>query len=162
MGWIVFGETHHNDTAFMAKYAPDIARHKFYSWLNTYHWIPSVILAVILFAWGGIPLVLWGMCLRIVFGLHCTWLVNSLTHVIGRQRFESGDDSRNSFFLAMLTFGEGWHNNHHTFPTSARHGLAWWELDISWITMKFLRAIGLIKHVRVASLDSPIPLKKAA
>jgi stearoyl-CoA desaturase (Delta-9 desaturase) len=162
MGWIVFGETHHNDTAYMTKYAADIARHKFYCWLNTYHWVPSVIVGAALLAWGGLPFFLWGICLRVVFGLHCTWLVNSLTHVIGTQRFESGDDSRNSFFLALLTFGEGWHNNHHTFPTSARHGLAWWEFDISWITMKLLRAIGLIKHVRVASLNSQMSVKKAA
>jgi stearoyl-CoA desaturase (Delta-9 desaturase) len=162
MGWIVFGETHHDDVAYMTKYAPDIARDPFYRWLNKYHWVPSVILAAILFAWGGIPMVLWGICLRVTFGLHCTWLINSLTHVIGTQRFDAGDDSRNSFFLALLTFGEGWHNNHHAHPTSARHGLAWWEFDISWITLKLLRAVGIAKHVRVAKVDSVVLHRKAA
>jgi stearoyl-CoA desaturase (delta-9 desaturase) len=82
--------------------------------------------------------------------------------VIGTQRFDAGDDSRNSFVLALFTFGEGWHNNHHAYPTSARHGLAWWEFDISWITMKLLRFVGLIKHVRVAKIDQAVLNRKAA
>ncbi|MEQ1947094.1 MAG: fatty acid desaturase [Bryobacteraceae bacterium] len=162
MGWILFGETNHNNTKLMSKYAPELARHRFYLWLNNYHWIPLAVVAAIVTAWGGLPLFLWAICLRVTVGLHCTWLINSLTHVWGTQRFDAGDDSRNSFILALMTFGEGWHNNHHALPTSARHGLAWWELDITWITMKFLRAIGLIKHVRVASLDTLELEKKAA
>jgi stearoyl-CoA desaturase (delta-9 desaturase) len=162
MGWIVFGETNHNNTKLMAKYAPDLAKHRFYLWLNDYHWVPLALVGAILLALGGLPMFLWGICLRVTVGLHCTWLVNSFTHVIGTQRFDAGDDSRNSFLIALLTFGEGWHNNHHAHPTSARHGLAWWELDITWITMKFLRAIGLIKRLRVAKVDSAILQRRAA
>jgi fatty-acid desaturase len=162
MGWIVFGETNHNNTKLMAKFAPDLAKHRFYLWLNDYHWIPLAVLGVILYAFGGLPMFLWGICLRVTFGLHCTWLVNSFTHIVGTQRFDAGDDSRNSFLIAMLTFGEGWHNNHHAHPTSARHGLAWWELDITWITMKALRAMGLIRHVRVAKVDSAVLQRRAA
>ncbi len=161
VGWVVYDECRAITDDYTTKYAPDIARHKYYMWLNRWHWVPSVFLGLLLLAWGGIPMFLWGICFRVTFGLHCTWLINSLTHVIGTQRFDAGDDSRNSFILALFTFGEGWHNNHHAHPTSARHGLAWWEFDISWITMKLLRAIGLIKHVRVAKIDRAL-LRKAA
>ena len=87
-----------------------------------------------LLAFGGWSMVLWGIFLRDTFGLHATWLVNSATHMWGSRRFETKDDSRNSWWVALLTFGEGWHNNHHAHPVSARHGLAWYEFDISWIT----------------------------
>ena len=97
------------------------ARDRFYLWLNTYHWVPSVILALILLAWGGIPMVLWGICLRVTFGLHCTWLVNSLTHVIGTQRFESGDDSRNSFILASFHGSFVRHGHHFGVVTPPGH-----------------------------------------
>jgi len=149
MGWIVFGETNHNNSAFMAKHAPDLARHKFYWFLNTYHWIPVVATGLALLAFGGWPMFLWGFCLRIVYGLHCTWLINSATHIFGSRRFETSDDSRNSFILAVLTFGEGWHNNHHAHQTSARHGMLWYEFDISWITLKILKSVGLVWGVRL-------------
>jgi len=149
MGWIVFGETNHNNSAFMAKHAPDLARHKFYWFLNTYHWIPVVATGLALLAFGGWPMFLWGFCLRIVYGLHCTWLINSATHIFGSRRFETADDSRNSFILAVLTFGEGWHNNHHAHQTSARHGMRWYEFDISWITLKLLKSVGLVWGVRL-------------
>jgi hypothetical protein len=79
-------------------------------------------------------------------------MVNSLTHCWGRRRFATRDGSRNNWFVALLSFGEGWHNNHHACPTSARHGLAWYELDISWLVIRFLQIIGLAKSVRSASL----------
>ena len=162
LGWIIFGETNHNNTELMRRYAPDLARHKFYLWLNTYHWVAPVATGVLLFVFGGWPMFLWAGCLRVVYGLHVTWLINSATHIFGRRRFETTDDSRNSFILGVLTFGEGWHNNHHAHPTSARHGLAWWEFDISWITLKLLRAVGLVWGVRTAKLDSQVMAQKAA
>ena len=161
MGWIVFGETNHNNK-IMAKYAPDLARHKFYWWLNKYHWVPVVLTGLALLAFGGLPFFLWGFCLRIVYGLHCTWLINSATHIFGKRRFETTDDSRNSFILAVLTFGEGWHNNHHAHQTSARHGMMWHELDISWITLKLLRSVGLVWGIRLANLDQAALEQKAA
>ncbi len=162
VGWILLGEAKHNDTRLMSKYAPDLARHRFHVWLNNYHWVPVVVLAAVLFAVGGLPLVLWGICLRVVVGLHATWLVNSATHMWGARRFATRDDSRNNWWVALLTFGEGWHNNHHAHPTSARHGLAWYEFDPSWILIKFLRAFGIVKSVHVAKVDSAFSLKKAA
>jgi stearoyl-CoA desaturase (delta-9 desaturase) len=162
MGWILWGETNHNNTRLMSKYAPDLAKHKFYVWLNNWHWVPMVALGVILLATGGWSLMFWGIFLRVVFGLHATWLVNSATHMWGTRRFSTKDDSRNSWWVALLTFGEGWHNNHHAHPTSARHGLAWYEFDISWITLSVLKAFGIAKQVRVAKIDAVLQEREAA
>ena len=146
----------------MSKYAPDLAKHRFYIWLNNYHWLPIVVLAGVLYALGGLPMVLWGVCLRVVVGLHGTWLINSATHMWGSRRFSTRDDSRNNWLVALFTFGEGWHNNHHAHPTSARHGLTWYELDISWIQIKILRYFGIAKSVRVAKPDSALVEREAA
>ena len=105
-----------------------------------------------LLAVGGWPMMLWGVCLRVVVGLHATWLVNSAAHMWGRQRFDTLDDSRNNWWVALLPFGEGWHNNHHAHPTSARHGLRWYELDLTWIQIRFLQFLGLVKSVKVPNL----------
>ena len=107
-------------------------------------------------------MVLWGICVRVVVGLHATWLVNSATHMWGARRFNTRDDSRNNWWVALITFGEGWHNNHHAHPTSARHGLAWYELDHSWILIKFLRAVGIAKSVKVASINTTLVEREAA
>jgi stearoyl-CoA desaturase (delta-9 desaturase) len=162
VGWLLFGETNHNNTRMMSKYAPDLAKHRFYVWLSNYHWVPMVVLAAILAAIGGWPLFLWGICLRVVFGLHATWLVNSATHMWGSRRFTTRDDSRNNWWVALITFGEGWHNNHHAHPSSARHGLAWYEFDPSWIQLKVLKFFGIAKSVQVAKIDSALPERKAA
>jgi fatty-acid desaturase len=158
MGWLLFGETMHNNTRAMATYAPDLAKHRFYVWLNNYHWVPSIVLGVVLYAFGGWPMLLWGGCLRIVFALHATWLVNSATHMWGKRRFNTRDDSRNNWWVALITFGEGWHNNHHAHPTSARHGLTWYEFDPSWVLIRFLRFLGIAKSVRVAKPHTAMPL----
>jgi stearoyl-CoA desaturase (delta-9 desaturase) len=162
VGWILFGETNHNNTKVMSRYAPDLAKDRFYVWLNNYHWVPIVILTGILYAVGGIPLVLWANFLRIVFGLHATWAVNSATHMWGSRRFDIRDDSRNTWWVALISFGEGWHNNHHAHPTSARHGLAWYEFDPSWLLIKALRRLGLAKSIHVASIESRAVEVKAA
>jgi stearoyl-CoA desaturase (delta-9 desaturase) len=153
MGWIIFGEASHNDTNRMSRYAPDLAKDPFYRWLTTYHWVPLTVLGLILLAVGGWGLVNWAIFLRVVVGLHSTWLVNSATHLWGRRRFATKDDSRNVWWVALLTFGEGWHNNHHAHPTSARHGLAWYEFDVTWLELKALEALGLVWDVRVAKIS---------
>jgi fatty-acid desaturase len=162
VGWLVLGESMHSNTRIMSKYAPDLARHRFYVWLNNYHWVPSLVLLPILMACGGWSMVMWGLCFRVVFGLHATWLVNSATHLWGKRRFETRDDSRNNWWVALITFGEGWHNNHHAHPTSARHGLAWYEFDPSWLTLKVLRYFGIARAVRVAKLDTALIEREAA
>jgi stearoyl-CoA desaturase (delta-9 desaturase) len=135
-----------------AKYAPDLAAEPFYRVLSRYHYVPLWTLGLSLWYLGGWDLVCWGIFLRVVFGLHATWLVNSATHMWGSRRFNTRDDSRNNWWVALLTFGEGWHNNHHAHPVSARHGLSWWEFDQSWITLKVLKAIGLVRDLKVPRL----------
>jgi stearoyl-CoA desaturase (delta-9 desaturase) len=162
MGWILFGETNHNNTRMMAKYAPDLGKHRFYIWLNNYHWVPIVLLSIGLYLWGGLPILLWGVCVRVVFGLHTTWAVNSATHMFGSRRFNTRDDSRNTWWVALLSFGEGWHNNHHAHPTSARHGLAWYEFDPSWLLLKALKAVGIAKSIKVASVHSRLAEQREA
>ncbi len=161
IGWILFGEAKHNNTRMMSKYAPDLAKQPFYVFLNNWHWVPAVMMAAALWVFGGWQMMLWGSFLRIVVGLHATWLVNSATHMWGRRRFATRDLSRNNWWVALLTFGEGWHNNHHAHPTSARHGLAWYEFDMSWIQIRFLQLIGIAKNVRMAR-TTQTELEKAA
>ena len=92
---------------------------------------------------------IWGIFVRLVVVFHCTWLVNSATHKFGYKSHKSDDDSRNCWWVALLTFGEGWHNNHHAFQYSARHGLAWWEIDITWMIIKSLETLGLVSKVKL-------------
>ncbi len=162
VGWIMFGKSMHRNTHLMGKYAPDLAKRRFYVWLNNYHWLPLVGLGVLLLAIGGLPMMLWGACLRVVVGLHATWLVNSATHMWGARRFATRDDSSNNWWVALITFGEGWHNNHHAYPTSARHGLAWYELDLSWIQIQLLKFLSIAKSIRVAKVTSTLVKREAA
>ena len=162
VGWLLFGEANYMNTKGMSKYAPDLAKKPFYVWLNNWHWVPLVGMGIVLLALGGIPLFLWGIFLRVVFGLHATWLVNSATHMWGSRRFNTRDDSRNNWWVAWITFGEGWHNNHHAHPTSARHGLAWYEFDPSWLQISLLKVLGVASAVRVAKLQDESAEEQAA
>jgi len=151
--WTIFGEEMNANTEVMGKYAPDLMKDRFYRVLNSWHWVPLVVLGLGLLAIGGLPWMFWGVFIRVVFGLHCTWLVNSATHLWGKRRFQTADDSRNNWWVALLTFGEGWHNNHHAYPTSARHGLVWRELDMSWLQIKLLSWLGLAWDLRVPTTE---------
>ena len=162
MGWLLTGESHHADTKTMSKYAPDLAKDPVHVWLNNYHWVPLVVSSLALLYFGGISYLLWGTFMRVTLGLHFTWLVNSATHMWGPRRFATRDDSRNNWWVALLTFGEGWHNNHHAHPTSARHGLAWFEFDMSWCQIWLLRKLGVAKNVKVARVNEPLIERKAA
>jgi fatty-acid desaturase len=153
-GWLLRGNAQRHDAATLARYAPDLMRDRVHVWLNRFYYLPLVAVGLLLLAFGGFGVMLWGVCLRVTVGLHVTWLVNSATHLWGRQRFATGDDSRNSLWVALLTFGEGWHNNHHAYPTSARHGLAWYEFDPNWLGIRLLRLCGLAKSVKQVSLKA--------
>ena len=155
MGWILMGETLHENRAQLARYVPDLAKDRFHVWLSKWHWVPLTVLGLSVLAFGGWRYLLWVIFLRVVVGLHTTWLVNSATHLWGGRRFATRDDSTNNWLIALLTFGEGWHNNHHAHPTSARHGLAWYEFDVNWIGISVLRAFGLAKNIHVATLPEP-------
>jgi stearoyl-CoA desaturase (delta-9 desaturase) len=150
--WMMVGDATNCTPEERLRYAPDLCRDRFLVWLSKYFWVPVVMLSVLLFAAGGLPFLLWGVFFRVTVGLHATWMVNSLTHFWGSRRFDTTDGSRNNLLVALLTFGEGWHNNHHAHPTSARHGLKWHELDMSWIGIWFLQIVGLATSVRRARL----------
>jgi len=156
-GWILMGKSMHHDTKVLARYVPDLAKDKFHVWITKYHYIPTIILSIVLFAIGGMPFLMWGMFVRIVFGLHSTWLVNSATHSWGSRRFDTRDLSTNSWWVALFTWGEGWHNNHHAHPVSANHGVVWYEIDINWYGIWALQKIGLAKDVH----NYRIPSSKA-
>jgi fatty-acid desaturase len=164
-GWILYGESLHSQTQALARYSPDLSKDRFHVWLSKYHWLPVTLSGVLLLAggwlWGGwvngVAMVLWGVALRVTLGLHATWLVNSATHLWGSRRFETRDDSRNSWWVALLTGGEGWHNNHHAHPVSARHGLKWYEFDPNFYGIWILSKLGLAKKIRVAQYDPANP-----
>ena len=148
VGWILRGTAHNHDRATIERYAPDLIKDRYYVWLNRFYYIPLLILALMLFGFGGWGVMLWGVFFRLTVALHATWLVNSATHLWGKTRFETGDDSRNSWWVALLTFGEGWHNNHHAHPTSARHGLRWYEIDFNWWGIRTLQFLGLARAIK--------------
>ena len=157
MGWILVGRAQEHPPAVLHRYAPDLMRDRFQRLLNRLYIWPIAFLGLGLYALGGWPFLTWGLCLRVVLGLHATWLVNSATHMWGSRRFATRDDSRNNWWVAWLTFGEGWHNNHHAHPTSARHGLAWYEIDMNWWGIRTLKWLGLAKSIRQVRLKDPIP-----
>jgi stearoyl-CoA desaturase (delta-9 desaturase) len=126
MGWIISGRAMHNHADELLPYVPDLRKDRFHVWISRWHWVPVTVLGMVLLFVGGWKLVMWAIFFRTVLGLHATWLVNSATHIWGRRRFHTADTSRNSLWVALLTFGEGWHNNHHAHPQSARHGLHWY------------------------------------
>jgi len=111
----------HHDTTTLARYVPDLAKDKFHVWITKYHYVPMIVLGVVLFAIGGLPFLLWGVFFRTVIGLHTTWLVNSATHswVRGVLSLATSPPTAGG---GLAHFGEGWHNNHHAHPVSARHG----------------------------------------
>lgn len=154
-GWVLHGKGLDGQTVLFSKYAPDLMKDRFLMLLSKYHWVPLVTLALILLAAGGWPWLLWGVFLRVTFGLHATWFVNSATHIWGSRRFATRDNSRNLWWVALMTGGEGWHNNHHAFPVSARHGLAWYELDINYYCIWLLGKLGLAKQISLPNRPSP-------
>jgi fatty-acid desaturase len=153
IGWILRGTAQDHDQATLEHYAPDLIKNRYYVLLNRYYYVPLIVLGLALFLLGGWSVMLWGVFLRVTLGLHATWLVNSATHMWGRKRFETGEDSRNSWWVALVSFGEGWHNNHHAHPTSARHGLKWYEIDLNWWGIRMLQLMGLARRIKRVRYD---------
>jgi fatty-acid desaturase len=149
VGWLLTGQTMHNDAANLLPYVPDLRKDRFHVWMSRWHWVPITVLGFVLLVVGGWRFLLWGIFFRTVLGLHSTWLVNSATHIWGSRRFPTNDTSRNSFWVALLTFGEGWHNNHHAHPQLPRHGLVWYELDLNWYGICVLQTLGIAWDVKV-------------
>ena len=162
MGWILMGKSMHHDTTTLSRYVPDLAKDKFHVWITKYHYVPMIILGVVLLAiGGGFPLVLWGIFLRTVFGSAHNSGSSIPRRTPGvRAALRHATFSTNSWWVALFSFGEGWHNNHHANPVSARHGLAWYEVDLNWCGIWLLKTVGLAKQVHQAKL--PMKTKTAA
>ena len=156
-GWLVRGDPMRDGA--LAPYVPDLRRDPFHCWLEKWHFVPLLVLSLALAIWGALhegvflaaSLVSWGIFLRTTVELHGTWLVNSAAHTWGSRRFDTRDDSTNNWWVALFTFGEGWHNNHHADPRCVRHGLAWYELDINWLCIHALHRVGLAKKLHLPS-----------
>lgn len=157
VGWMFEPIPHDLD-----RYVPDLRRDPivrtvsglFPLWALLSLVIPAVAGGLITMSWKGMFLAfLWGGLVRILLVHHVTWSVNSICHIWGTRPYRSHDESRNNPIVGVLALGEGWHNNHHAFPTSARHGLRWWQFDASWIVIRTLERLGLVWNVRVPDAD---------
>lgn len=166
LGWIVVRNQELVRPGLVARHAKDIVRDPFYARLEPYScWVGVILVSwAIFFAGGfvaewiqggsaeqalqfGLSLLVWGVFVRTVVVWHITWSVNSVTHLWGYRTYETGESSRNNLLVGFISNGEGWHNNHHADPRSARHGHQWWELDVTWLTIRLLTALGLARRV---------------
>jgi stearoyl-CoA desaturase (delta-9 desaturase) len=144
VGWIMSEE--HTETPWDS--IQDWSRYPELRWLDRYHWIPGVVLAVACYLIGGWSGLVWGFVVSTILVYHATFSINSLSHLFGKRRYATPDDSRNNFLLALITLGEGWHNNHHHYQSSANQGFFWWEVDISYYTLRVLSCFGLVWELR--------------
>lgn len=153
LGWLF-----HDDPANLARYIPDLLADRIAQWVSRLFvvWValglllPGLALALITQSWWGFfSGLLWGGLVRLFLVHHVTWSINSACHLWGRRTYKSHDHSRNNALFGVLALGEGWHNNHHAFPTSARHGLEWWQLDLSYLLIRLMSALGLAWDVKV-------------
>lgn len=147
MGWMLHEVPAEKE---IEKFTRDINTDPVYLFFDKYFLLLQIALGVILYLLGGWAFVTWGIFMRLVVVYHCTWLVNSATHKFGYRTYETEDKSTNCWWVAVVTYGEGWHNNHHAYQYSARHGLKWWEIDITWMTIRLLQSLGLASKVKLA------------
>jgi stearoyl-CoA desaturase (delta-9 desaturase) len=141
----------------------DLTRFPELAFLDRFAVVVPLSFAAALFAAGGLPAILWGFFVPVVVAWHVTFSINSVAHVLGSRRYPTADDSRNNPILALLTFGEGWHNNHHFYATTANQGWFWWELDITYLALRALSVTGLVwdlrtppPHVRAGRFPAPV------
>lgn len=155
MFWLAFRTDGGDSKAYFKKWVPDLLKEPFLVWCENWflplHIMAAVALTGIGYAVGGWYMagsyLCWAVAVRMVFVLHCTWFVNSASHIWGYKNYETRDDSRNLWWVAILAYGEGWHNNHHAHPRLAQHGHKWWEFDITYQVIRILRVFGLAKNV---------------
>ena len=157
VGWFLTPRNFRTDLARV----PDLAKYPELRWLDRYDIAVPVLLAVAMYALGvllqhvapqlgtsGGQMLVWGFFVSTIVLFHATVTINSLAHRFGRRRYATKDDSRNNVWLALLTFGEGWHNNHHFFPGSSRQGFRWWEVDVTWYGLKLMAMLGLVRGLK--------------
>lgn len=164
-GWLFTGYWTHQD---LKSYVPDLANvpwlvrldKMYYLWVAATLAIPMAIGGLVMGTWTGALLgLLWGGLVRVFWTHHITWSINSVCHIWGSRDYDSHDESTNNFLCGLLGFGEGWHNNHHAFPASARHGLKWWQFDSSWLIIRTLQAFGMAWNVKLPT-ERQMELKK--
>jgi fatty-acid desaturase len=154
MLWFQPKETEAEKQELFARWAPDLYKDPVHRFFDRTFFLFSLALGGVLYVIGerffglGLSFLLWGLCARIVVCYHCTWFVNSATHVWGYRNYQTGDRSTNLWWVALLTYGEGWHNNHHAHQRLARHGHRWWEIDITYMVIWTLEKLGLAKSVQ--------------
>ncbi len=147
MGWMLYERPEFFEYESNRKFAPDLAKDALYRWLDRYYLLLQIPLGVGLYLFGGWSFVIYGLFLRAVLLWHSTWLINSASHMTGYRSHESDDNSRNLWWAAILTYGEGWHNNHHAYPNVAKAGWKWWEIDMTWWVIVSLRQVGLARRI---------------
>jgi len=140
IGWVMASDS--NDIEISK--VRDLSKFWELRWLDQNHWVPGVFLAILFYLIDGLSGLAWGFALSTVILYHGTFTINSLTHLFGKKRFPTTDDSRNHWFLALITLGEGWHNNHHYYQASANQGFYWWEIDISYAILRVMSWFGLV------------------
>jgi stearoyl-CoA desaturase (delta-9 desaturase) len=143
VGWI-FAEK----STYKYEMVKDLEKFPELVWLDKHKLMPAIVLGTLVWLCAGWSGLVMGFCISTIILYHCTFFINSLAHVFGKQRYVTGDDSRNNFILALLTLGEGWHNNHHRYPIAARQGFFWWEIDITYYVLKVLSWFGLVWNLR--------------
>jgi stearoyl-CoA desaturase (delta-9 desaturase) len=155
--WLFVKHTNEQRDALQRRYAPDLVDRPLLQFFErTYgRWMFGI--ALFLLVVGGVPGLVWALCVRMTLAYHSTWFVNSATHLWGYRNYETRDESRNLWWVALVAYGEGWHNNHHAHPHTARAGHHWWEIDMTWWAIRALRAMNLATHV-----DDRIPLKSGS
>ncbi len=126
---------------------PDLAKYPELVWLDKHPYLPAIVLGVVTWLASGWTGLIVGFVWSTVLLYHCTFFINSLAHVHGNQRYVTGDDSRNNWWLALITLGEGWHNNHHAYMASTRQGFRWWEVDFTYYMLKMLSWTGIVSHL---------------
>jgi stearoyl-CoA desaturase (delta-9 desaturase) len=131
-----------------ARRIADFGRYPELAWLDRHHWVPTAAFAALVWAVGGFPAFVWGYVFSTVLLYHATFAINSVAHIWGRRRFATRDESRNNWLLALLTLGEGWHNNHHYCMSSARQGFRWFELDATYLVLRALALVGVVRDLR--------------
>jgi len=144
VGWVLSKD--HEYTPW--EQIPDWSSYPELRWLDRWHWVPGLVLALLCWLSAGWAGLIWGFAISTVLVYHATFAINSLSHLIGRRRYATDDESRNNLFLALITLGEGWHNNHHHYQSSANQGFFWWELDISYCVIRLLSFVGLTWDLR--------------
>ena len=153
LNWMFFTHSKFDDDQVLRDYTKDFCDDPFYKFLDKHFITVQFAFGFILLAIGGLPWVIWGVFVRLVVTYHSTWLVNSAAHCFGYVTFPLKDDlATNCWWVGLLAWGEGWHNNHHAFPKSARHGLRPWEIDMTWWALCVLEKLGLAKDIKVAQL----------